>query len=358
MSETSSGERLKRFGLGLLTLILFVFALQILRDAGSTLGPRLNESLRGFVTGEPSALGASWLASYLLMNGSVVAAVALTFFEQAAVNFTELFMMLTGSRLGAAGIIVAVGAVDYFQKRAFTLRKACSMGVLVFVVTHLQTIPAALLGYLPAKLVPDGVGALLGFSRARLPMPEGIGAITEGVVDVLGPPVSLIAGVLVLLAALKTFDQITDGVDLGAIRDRYFEFLTNRWWSFLFGLVLTSITLSVGFSLAVVVPLYNRGFVENREVIPYVMGANIGTLFDTILVALFVHVPGGLAAVLLFVLSTGAVTLLFLFRHEKFARLSVLLADWTVREHWRFMLFLVSLAVVPTLLFATNLPWL
>lgn len=59
----------------------------------------------------------SWLVTYALTNGSVVAALALSLFQAGLVSLSEAFLMVAGSRLGGAAIVVLVGVFEYLQKR-------------------------------------------------------------------------------------------------------------------------------------------------------------------------------------------------------------------------------------------------
>jgi len=48
----------------------------------------------------------------------------------------------------------------------------------------------------------------------------------------------------------------------------------------------------------VIVPLYNRGHIKRNEIMPFVLGANIGTLFDTLIVAIALNTAVGVLTVL------------------------------------------------------------
>ncbi|MFB6201663.1 MAG: hypothetical protein ABEI98_06600 [Halorhabdus sp.] len=88
------------------------------------LAPELRPILSRVVHGSASALGSSWMSAYVLLNGSVVAAVALSLFDAQLVTATQLFLLVVGSRLGAAGIVVLVGGSDSLQQSAYSSRRA------------------------------------------------------------------------------------------------------------------------------------------------------------------------------------------------------------------------------------------
>ena len=69
--------------------------------------------------------------------------------------------------------------------------------------------------------------------------------------------------------------------------------LQQRYAMFVFGLLVTGMTLSVSLSVTILVPLALKGYVRRDRVIPYVMGANIATWIDTLFAALLLDSPRG-----------------------------------------------------------------
>lgn len=109
------------------TVVLFLFAVQLLGAATDSAAPLLERLLAAVVGGDPSALGLGWVGAYALANGSVVAALALSLFNSDLLSASQLFLMVVGSRLGAAAIVVFVGALDYFHRRGYSFPESVSM---------------------------------------------------------------------------------------------------------------------------------------------------------------------------------------------------------------------------------------
>jgi len=130
------------------TVALFLFAVRLLGTTTNAAAPTLRQALTRIVVGDRSALGVSWLTAYVLGNGSVVAALALSLYNAGLVPVSQLFLMVAGSRLGAAAIVVFIGALDFFQKERYSLQEGVSMGLLTFLVTHSIYLPVTAVGYL------------------------------------------------------------------------------------------------------------------------------------------------------------------------------------------------------------------
>lgn len=84
-----------------------------------------------------------------MLSGSPVAASALTLLDGGAIDVTQAFTMLTGSRLGAAFVVLVVGAIYALRDTGGTGRRApISIGVLSLLMTTITYVPAAVAGYL------------------------------------------------------------------------------------------------------------------------------------------------------------------------------------------------------------------
>ncbi|MFB6115063.1 MAG: sodium:phosphate symporter, partial [Candidatus Nanohalobium sp.] len=99
---------------GSLALLLFIFSLQLLGKSTSALSPVIEQYLKIFIRSSSSALGSGWIASYLLMSGSPVASMGLAFLKTGLIEPAQYFMVASGSRLGAALIVVLIGVLEYF----------------------------------------------------------------------------------------------------------------------------------------------------------------------------------------------------------------------------------------------------
>jgi len=349
--QNAGGQQLRplfRWGAGIGGLLLFLVAVQLLKSATGEMTPTLERVLPRLVRDDLSALGTSWLAAYLLLNGSVVAALALTLYNASLLTTSQLVLMVFGSRLGAAGIVLLVGVLDFFHHRRLTVRKASELGVLAFLVTHTIGLPATAIGALwvrtrPLGWMPHEAGELAGHLR----MPHVIDWLATTIVAHAGPLLSVLVAMGLLLGSLRLLGRVFDAVDFEQVRERYRRYFASRWVAFGVGLGLTALTTSIAFSLGVIVPIYNRGYLRHREVIPYIFGANIGTLLDTVVVALFVEVAGGMASVLLVMGMTALVTLPALVAIERYRRLIDGVLERLLASRRAFLLFLGSLGLGP-----------
>lgn len=332
---------------GLISLALFLFGVQLLGTATEAAAVPLGRFFDRYVAGDVRALGVSWVATYALTNGSVVAALAVSLFDAGVVTATQLYLMVAGSRLGAAAIVVFVGALDYLQKRRYSVGKAISLGLLTFLLTHSVYLPATLVGYLLLPWFRTAFADVGGHLELTFQPLSVLEPATTAIVDAVGAAPGFGVAVLVLFGSLNLFDRVLKRVDTEWLRQRVFRRFRRRWVSLGLGVLVTGITTSVAFSLGVIVPLYNRGYLERREVVPYVLGANIGTLFDTVVVAVVLESPEAVAFVLALLVVGTAVTLVELLWFSVYFDAIEGFHTRLVDDRRALAAFLVSLVLVP-----------
>jgi sodium-dependent phosphate cotransporter len=328
------------------TVLLFLFAVRLLGTATNAAAPALERLLRRIVVGDAAALGIGWLGAYALANGSVVAALALSLFDAGVVSASQLFLLIAGSRLGAAAVVVFVGALDHLQTERYSLRESVSMGMLTFLVTHTIYLPVTVLGSVLLRSRHGRLDTSHGWS-VGVPAPRVFEPIATLIADGLGPGPALLLAVALLFGSLRLFDQVLGAVDTTTLRRRFFGHLERTWLSFGLGLLVTGATTSVAFSLGVIVPLYTRGYVERDELVPYVLGANLGTLFDTLVVAVVLDSAVGVAVVSELLAVATLVTLGVLVVHDPYARLVATVDDRLLADRRAFVAFVLSLVFVP-----------
>ncbi|SNZ17817.1 solute carrier family 34 (sodium-dependent phosphate cotransporter) [Natronoarchaeum philippinense] len=341
------GRRLATLLLLALAVGSFLFAVQLLSASVRSLVPTIRPLLNDLVIGIAPALGASWLLAYVLLNGSVVAAIALSLFEAELIQSGQLFVLIAGSRLGAAGIVMLIGAADFLNEREGTLQDSIRLGLLTFVVTHTIYVPATVLGFvvlarfqldvLDAEAIPDThPGAAAPFD-----------AVTTAIVDELGAAIAVVVALVLFIESLRLLDQVFTAISTDQLRDGLSTTLQYRWLSFVLGVVITAVTTSVAFSLGVLVPLYNRGYIKRKEMLPFVMGASVGTLTDTLLVALVLDAPVGTLIVLLLTGSALVTALAFSLVYETYYAFVEEIQLRLLTSERTFVAFLVLIVVVP-----------
>ena len=117
---------------------------------------------------------------------------------------------------------------------------------------------------------------------------------------------------------------------------------------FLLGLLVTLFTLSVSVSIGILVPLSARGYVRRENIMPYILGANISTMIDTLAAAVILGAPQAVTVVLAHMLSAIVVSLpLVLLVYAPYKRLMSAILEWTLEGRRNLVIFLCVFFLVP-----------
>ena len=341
-----AAHAVKLVGGGAVVIFLFIVALRLLAASADGVA----QVLRGIdASGPLNLLGFGWLLAYGALSGSPVAALALSLLHGGAISTIEALGMVSGSRFGASMVVLLVGFITYLRG------PRRPDGIYVGVVALLTTATV----YTPATLLGVGLlqgGWLHGVVESVPLQWESIAVIAKPLVSYLAPrlpgAVLFLLGVVSLLGAFAVFDRLLPNLDPPSAR---IEALSKRFGTprmmFLFGALITSVTMSVSLSVTILVPLTLKGVVRREDVIPYVMGANITTFVDTLFASFLV--PGGAATevVLVEMLSVTAVSIVVLaLMYGPYSR-ALLATAHLVSSRPRYLgVFLAIAAIVPAIL--------
>ncbi|MGH9185891.1 MAG: hypothetical protein ACRD0U_08785 [Acidimicrobiales bacterium] len=327
---------------------IFITALGLMKEGARELTPSLEGSV--FTDNSWSALGMGWLGALLVMSGSPVAASSLTLLDGGAIDRSQSFAMLTGSRLGASFVVLVVGVL-YALRRSAGRKAPLSIGVYSLTITAVAYLPGALLGWF---LLVNG--HLDGVNLAASP---SVVSVTD---KLFGWAPDLMArhlpgwtmfpvGLGVLLVAFKCIDAVLPEVDSERLEHR--RHLSNPWVMFGAGCAVAFVTLSVSVALTLLVPLVAHGYVKREDTIPYIAGANITTLADTLVAAVLLGNPDAVRVVVAEVIGVTAVTILVLALFYGLVRRgAVELARTVLRRRANLAAFVAVLFLAPLALVA------
>ncbi len=336
-------------------LFLFVLAIQLMKSGAKALAPALSDS--PLFSNAFSTLGAGWLGAYIVLSGSPIAAVALSLYVGGATTELQTFTMLSGSRLGASFVVLLVGFLYAVRNRGRNRGESIGMGVLALSLTAIVYVPGMLIGY---EILKSGI--LDGIHW------QASGDVLSAVDLIWGPALDLLTklpgwtllpiGLGIILLSFRFLDKVLPQLDGERAASRRMEWLKRPWPMFALGCIVATVTLSVSVALTVLVPLASRGYVKREESIPYIMGANITTLADTLVAAMVLGNRVAVHIVLAEAIAVSIVSLVYLaFLYGPLKRFIMALDDWVVTSNRRLWLFVAVLFILPAI-FLTSGIWI
>jgi Na+/phosphate symporter len=339
---------LSRVALFLVSLSLFLVAIELIRQGATGAAGLISRYFD--INHAHNALGFGWSASYLVMSGSPVAAVSVAFLAAGAFDQLSAYAMIVGSRLGASFIVLFVGFM--YVLRGQERRAGLTMGLLALVVTASVYLPALVVGGLLLEVevldvVQLGRGAVLSSLLDRFLAP-----IVRPLSELLPGWGVMLVGLGVLWVSFFLFDRALPELDLQQSRFSQVARLVYRPLPmFILGSALTLVTLSVSLSLSLLVPLSARGYIRRENAIPYIMGANITTIVDTLLATVLLGSSEAFTVVLVSMVSVTLVSLaVMLLVFRRYERAMLRLVQWATATNRNLALFMFSILVVPVVL--------
>ena len=326
-----------------IALGLFVLSLQLMKRGATGLQPVIDALS---VHGSINYIGFGWISAYVLGSGSPVASVALTLFSRGVLSDTETYFMISGGRLGASFIVLFVGFLYYVRGRREP--DGLYIGAVALITTALVYAAAIPFGYglLKSGWV-DGVrfgspGVIQGVNEAYKPAVD----FFDGFLPLLG---LFAVGVAAVVVSLKMFDAALPSLESTNPRvRRAVEFFHQRFTMFVLGIAVTVLTVSVAVSLTILVPLSMKGIVRRKNIIPYVMGAQIGTFVDKLFVSLLLDAPRAFTIIFSEMLAVLCVSLLVLtFAFDPFREFILAAAGKATSSKRGFAIFLGAIFVIP-----------
>jgi hypothetical protein len=332
-------------------LYVFVGALQVMKTGAGALGDLLSGGgVGGWLTENAgSTFGLGWLMAMIVLSGTPVVATALSLVAARPPVITEIqgFTMVTGGRMGAAFIVLLVGVVFALRGGAGERVKAVSTAVLALTITAAMYIPGAAIGLLFLRWQ--------GFEAVGFTFPAQFSGLVEvaygwflGSIEAWPPALLFFGGVVLVIISLKVIDSIVPKMDEQRLGAGRLPWLQSKWPMFLLGFVVVILTLSVSVALTVLVPLVHKRYVKRENLIPYIVGADIGTLVDKLLVALLLHSEAATRIIVAEIAGVGIVGIaIMLFLYEPFKRGTWRFQRQMVKSKPRLAMFTAGLFIVP-----------
>jgi sodium-dependent phosphate cotransporter len=352
--ERSPWYVIKKILLFIPAMFLFILAIQLMKSGAAAVGPSI-EGQFPFANGF-STMGTGWLGAYFVLSGSPVAATAISLFGAGTIDKLQAFTMLSGSRLGASFIVLVTGFLYAMKHKDRPRGDSIGIGIQAMTMTAITYIP----------------GMFIGYSILRAGLLDGFDLHASGKLDAIlgrlwGPFVDLaethlpgwalfLTGIGVILVSFNLIDRVLPQVSSDATASKRQAWLKHPWTMFALGCLVATLTLSVSVALTVLVPLAAKGYVKRDEALPYIMGANITTLADTLVVAMLQNTPVAAQVVLAEAIGVTIVSLVILGFFYKPVKNTVMgLDDYLVASNRRLAIFVGGLFLVPIALILSGL---
>lgn len=336
----------------LFALFVFVGALQLMKTGAASLDILTSG---GVLVRNPGAtLGLGWVGALLVLSGSPMAATSLTLVAADSITEIEGYTMLTGSRLGAAFVVLVVAVIYALRGGEGERLKPVSTAIMALSTTAVIYVPAAFIGFAILRWPP--------FHSMNLRFPNQFSDLIDvfygdllALVESWPAIIVFLGGLGVLLLSFKLIDGVIPDFDEQTLGERRLAWLRKKWPMFGLGCLVALVTMSVSVALTVLVPLVAKKYVKREEIVPYIMGANITTLGDTMLAAFALNSGAAVRIVLAGIISATFLSVLILaFFYPQLRRLIFQFQRQMLKNKPRLAAFTGGLFLLPILMIVVS----
>jgi sodium-dependent phosphate cotransporter len=273
-------------------IYFFISGILIIKASASILGDVLAEKIVLLIQDTTSAVFAGWIATALLHSSGAFDSIIVAITSSGVMPLNLAVAAIIGAEIGTSVTPFLISVLGHLRKKS---RLAASFNV---TMSHVLYNLFTLLLFYPAELFFGVFTKIAQQGSYIFVKATWLNAIPD-ILDVLAPWVKpfvsmipawigFVIGGLMLIIALAGIEHYMTGIfsmprSWNLIRATF----RNPYRAFLAGFLFTILVPSTTVMVSLLVPLAGSGVIlADFYILPYILGANIGTVFDVMLAAL------------------------------------------------------------------------
>ena len=284
--------RLKNALGSLIAVYLFVSGIVVIKSAAVILGESLAEKIVLLIRDTTSGVFAGWLGTAILQSSGAFDSIVVCFTSSGVMPLTLAVATIIGAEIGTTVTPFLISALGHVRKgKRLTASFSVTVSHVMYnLFTLLLFYPAELFFGVFSKIATQGSSIFLNIPWLQA-FPDIIDVATPWVdtlVEMIPPWMGLVLGGLMLIVALMGLEKYMTAIfsmprSWNLIRATF----TKPYRAFMVGFLFTVLVPSTSVMVSLLVPLAGSGVIRaDYYILPYILGANIGTVFDVMIAAL------------------------------------------------------------------------
>jgi sodium-dependent phosphate cotransporter len=307
--------RLKNALGSLIAVYFFVSGIVIIKSAAVILGESLAEKVVLLIRDTTSGVFAGWLGTAILQSSGAFDSIIVCFTSSGVMPLTLAVATIIGAEIGTTATPFLISILGHVRKgKRLTASFSVTVSHVMYnLFTLLLFYPAELFFGVFSKIATQGSSIFLNIHWLQA-FPDIIDVATpwvDALVEIIPPWMGLVLGGLMLIVALMGLEKYMTAIfsmprSWNLIRATF----TKPYRAFMAGFLFTILVPSTSVMVSLLVPLAGSGVIRaDYYILPYILGANIGTVFDVMIAALATGDPASLGVWLvhLAINLTGAI---------------------------------------------------
>jgi len=340
----------------LLGVYFFISSIVLIKSSAVRMGEFLAGKIILLIRDTTSGVFAGWIATALLHSSGAFDSIIVAFVSSGVIPMSLAVATIIGAEIGTTVTPLLVSTIGYLRKKA-QLSASFNVTMVHFLYnlfTFLIFYTAELLFGVFTYIAQAGSSIFVKATWLRY-IPSLLDIATPWVDPLLGliPPwIGLILGGATLILSLWCLEQYMTALfsmpkSWSLIRATFTKPLRAFAAGFLFTLLVPSTSVMV----SLLVPLAASGVIRaDYYILPYILGANIGTVFDVMIAALATGDPVSLGVWLVHLTINVIGAVIFFPLLKPFSRLTRWSSEMLTRSQRRTLLFIGVFHALPILI--------
>jgi sodium-dependent phosphate cotransporter len=282
-------------------LYLFLVSISLLQSAFKLFGGDFANQLMDSTSEPFLALVIGMIVTSIVQSSSVTTSLVVGLVAGGAIGLPSAIPMVMGANIGTTvtNTIVSLGQITHKQdfNRAFS---AAIIHDIVNVINVIVVFPFQVYFNILGRIAESLAGLFVGIGGAEFtsPLKLIVKPTSKLIVELVqsSPWIVILIAVALLFFSLRYLVKTLKTLVVSKMQVFFDKIIfKNPLTSLLFGLAFTVMVQSSSITTSLIVPLAGAGLLNLWQVLPYTLGANIGTTITAILASLATGSPASMA---------------------------------------------------------------
>lgn len=282
-------------------LYLFLLSISLLQSAFTLFGGDFARQLMDATSAPFLALIIGMIVTSIVQSSSVTTSLVVGLVAGGAIGLPGAIPMVMGANIGTTvtNTIVSLGQIAHKQdfRRAFS---AAIVHDVVNVITVIVVFPLQVYFNILGRIAESLSGLFVGVGSTEFTSPVKyiVKPAANLIVELVqsSPWIVILIAIAILFFSLRYLVKTLKSVVVSKIQVFFDKIVfKNPLISLLFGLAFTVMVQSSSITTSLVVPLAGAGLLTLWQILPYTLGANVGTTITAILASLATGSPASMA---------------------------------------------------------------
>jgi len=337
----------------ILSIYFFISAIVLVKNSAKVVGVALAETIVLIIRDTTSAVFAGWISTAMLHSSGAFDSIICAFTSSGVMPLNLSVATIIGAEIGTTVTPFLISVLERLKGKGES--RAAFNVTMSHVLYNLFTLaifyPMELFFGTFSKIAKWGSHQFVKITWLNA-VPDLLDTITPWVKPLLGyigPWAGLVGGGVLLLVALGAVEKYMTAIfsmprSWNLIRSTF----TRPKRAFLAGFIFTLLVPSTTVMVSLLIPLATSGVIKAEYyILPYILGANIGTVFDVMIAAMATGDPIALGVWLVHLTINVAGAMLFTPILDPFARLTTRVADYVSKDPKTTLIITALFHIIP-----------